>query len=400
MGRVIARRLADTMTVRAWSRGPAHDASGLLVSDSLPATVDGADVVLLTLYDGPACRQVLSCSLPEMAPQAHVVNLATVGGSEALDLERLTQEAGRSYLHAPVIGSTNAAASGRLTVLAGGSPSPDVQAVLEQLGEVVTYDDARLAASAKLLAASVLADNLVLLRSTLRQAEVTGLSRTDATHLLRHTSLSGLVAAKIDAPLGSHAAGRADFTLGALRKDMLLAKQESGEHSRFLDVVDHLAHDTDVPFTADIAAAANAAGALRTVPAAHLQLAPSIDAAEVVLAPLVAYAMGHATGESQHFRRAFLPTARIEGLREGTLRSWDLDTYVTFFDGPADDEATRVRVIDRLDQRGAVATATMILDHGNDTFVDQFVLIKCGDDWRIANKVFERLSAGARHDVT
>lgn len=40
--------------------------------------------------------------------------------------------------------------------------------------------------------------------------------------------------------------------------------------------------------------------------------------------------------------------------------------------------------------QGAVATASMTLRHGVDTFTDCFVLARVGDEWRIANKVYDR----------
>ncbi len=114
-------------------------------------------------------------------------------------------------------------------------------------------------------------------------------------------------------------------------------------------------------------------------------------AIEAVLTPLEAYARGHATGDARHFRDAFLPTAHVEGLRDGVFTSWDLDGYCALFDGtPADDEDQRVRTIDHVDVQGTVATASMSLDHGAAVFTDMFVLVDGPDGWRIANKVYHR----------
>jgi hypothetical protein len=107
--------------------------------------------------------------------------------------------------------------------------------------------------------------------------------------------------------------------------------------------------------------------------------------------PLHAYIRGHATGDPAHFRAAFLPTAHIEGLRDGTFVSWRLDEYCALFDGqPAPDEATRSRRIDTVDVHGSVATASMTLWHGADTFTDLFLLVRADSQWRIANKVYHR----------
>lgn len=66
-----------------------------------------------------------------------------------------------------------------------------------------------------------------------------------------------------------------------------------------------------------------------------------------VRVPLELYMRGHAEDNAEHMRAAFMPTARLESVREGPLTSWDLDFYCQRFKNtPAADEATRRRVID------------------------------------------------------
>lgn len=110
---------------------------------------------------------------------------------------------------------------------------------------------------------------------------------------------------------------------------------------------------------------------------------------EAVLAPLHAYMRGHATGDPARFREAFLAGAHIEGIRDGAFVSWPLDEYCGLFGGaPAPDEPTRTRRIDRVDVHGSVATASMTLHHGTDTFTDVFLLVRVAEGWRIANKAY------------
>ncbi|MBL7491139.1 nuclear transport factor 2 family protein [Frankia sp. AgB1.9] len=112
---------------------------------------------------------------------------------------------------------------------------------------------------------------------------------------------------------------------------------------------------------------------------------------EAVLEPLHAYIRGHATGDPAHFRNAFLPTAHVEGIRDGAFVSWRLDDYCALFKGqPAPDEPTRTRHIDAVDVHGTVATASMTLWHGVDTFTDVFLLVRIDGTWRIANKAYHR----------
>lgn len=101
------------------------------------------------------------------------------------------------------------------------------------------------------------------------------------------------------------------------------------------------------------------------------------------------YLRGHATGDATHMRRAFLPTAHIEGIREGSFTSWTLDEYCALFTSePASDEATRSRTIDTIDVSGTAASARATLIHGATTFTDYFVLLNVDGEWKIANKVY------------
>lgn len=101
------------------------------------------------------------------------------------------------------------------------------------------------------------------------------------------------------------------------------------------------------------------------------------------------YFRGHATGNADTMRAAFLPTAHIEGIRNGTFSSWTVDQYLAGFRGtPAEDEASRVRTIDSIDRSGTAAMARATLRHGPVIFTDYFVLLKVDGRWLIANKVY------------
>lgn len=101
------------------------------------------------------------------------------------------------------------------------------------------------------------------------------------------------------------------------------------------------------------------------------------------------YFRGHATANADTMRAAFLPTAHIEGMRNGAFTSWTVDQYVALFRGtPAPDEASRVRTIDVVDRSGDAAMAKATLKHGATTFTDYFVLLKSDGRWLIANKVY------------
>jgi Putative lumazine-binding len=122
-----------------------------------------------------------------------------------------------------------------------------------------------------------------------------------------------------------------------------------------------------------------------------LQFARSAERGEQegVRAAINHYFQGHATGDASHFRVAFLPTAHIEGNRQGKFTTWSLEEYCGLFKGkPAADEDKRVRTIDLVDVSGDSAMAKATLDHGATVFTDYFVLLKVDDEWKIANKVY------------
>jgi hypothetical protein len=108
-----------------------------------------------------------------------------------------------------------------------------------------------------------------------------------------------------------------------------------------------------------------------------------------VRAVIATYFRGHATGSGAEMRPAFLPTAHIEGVREGKFTTWTVDEYVGRFTGrPAADEASRRRTIDEVDIVGSAAMAKATLVHGATVFTDYFVLLEVDGAWKIANKVY------------
>lgn len=368
MGGAIATRLAGQgWDVIGWTRS--GRASGGLTTDP-NEVVAKADLVLLALFDGAACEQVLGAVHESLRTDTIVLNISTIAPAEA---SRLARHLGSSYVHAPVLGSAPAAAAGTLRILAAADQDAldRVRPVLETLGTVRRMDDAATAAALKLIANNSLFGAILALGDSLRQADALGLPRTQVLDILELGQLGGLVTRKRPFLAGDSPTATADFTIGALAKDMAVLAAASDTPLRSAaGLTDALAAE------ADIAVAA-------TVPAV----------ADAVLEPLRAYIRGHATGDPAHFRDAFWPTAHIEGIRGDVFVSWRLDEYCAVFQGkPAPDEPARSRRIDAIDVHGTVATATMTLSHGADTFTDIFLLVRVNDGWRIANKAYHRHS--------
>ena len=124
---------------------------------------------------------------------------------------------------------------------------------------------------------------------------------------------------------------------------------------------------------------------LTVIPAALAQSSEE----QGVRAAVDQYFRGHATASADEMRRAFLPTAHIEGIRNGRFVSWTVEEYCANFKGtPAADEASRRRTIDHVDVSGTAAMVKATLVHGATTFTDYFVLLKVDGEWKIANKVY------------
>ena len=120
-------------------------------------------------------------------------------------------------------------------------------------------------------------------------------------------------------------------------------------------------------------------------------LAATPDETAEARKPLEAYLKGHASGDGAYMRQAFLPSAHIEGIRDGKFLSWTAEEYIAGFKGkPPADEAQRKRSIDAVDVSGNAAMARVTLDYPNGTFTDYFVLLKLDGEWKIANKVWAR----------
>jgi 3-hydroxyisobutyrate dehydrogenase-like beta-hydroxyacid dehydrogenase len=378
LGSAIAIRLAEQdQRVIGWTRSGRTAGSAETVGEPSVA-VEKADVVLLCLFDGSACLEVLDQVRDSVRPDAVVLNTSTIAPDEAAELAR---EFGPQYVHAPILGSVGAVATGAARILAAGDAEAfdAVQPVLEALGAVLRIADAATAASLKLVANASLAGAVLALRDALQQAEALGLARNEALDVLELGQLGGLVARKrgfLAEPPTASATAEAEFTIGALAKDTALLAAASGKP---LSAAAELA---DAARLSDAASASEADIALAVT-------TPAVD--DAVLAPLHAYIRGHATGDARHFRDAFLPTAHVEGIRDGGFVSWPLDDYCALFTGhPAPDEATRTRRIDSVRVHGTVASASMTLDHGADTFTDIFLLVRGEGGWRIANKAYDR----------
>ncbi|MPY50567.1 NAD(P)-dependent oxidoreductase [Streptomyces acidicola] len=125
MGAPMARNLARAgLGVRAWnrSRDKAEPlaAEGVYVADTPAEAVQGADVVLTMLYDGPAALDVMEQAAEALRPGAVWVQSTTAGIEAIGELAGFAREHRLVFYDAPVLGTKQPAEAGQLTVLAAG----------------------------------------------------------------------------------------------------------------------------------------------------------------------------------------------------------------------------------------------------------------------------------------
>jgi 3-hydroxyisobutyrate dehydrogenase len=119
MGGPIARNLAAAgYDVQAWNRTREKaEGLGATIAGTPAEAVEGAEVLITMLADGPAIDAVL----PELDSGTLWIQMSTVG---VADTARFAERHAR-FLDAPVLGSKPQAEAGELLVLAAGSERPE-----------------------------------------------------------------------------------------------------------------------------------------------------------------------------------------------------------------------------------------------------------------------------------
>ncbi|WTW96044.1 NAD(P)-dependent oxidoreductase [Streptomycetaceae bacterium NBC_01309] len=238
MGRAFAEALvADGHEVTGWNRTP-RGVPGVPMAATAADAARGAEAVVVTVFDGPAAEAVLLgpggvLDGVAAAPGTVVVNATTLGPDESRALAAEAERAGARYVEAPVLGSIPAVRSGTVHVLLGGTPG-DIDAA-EPVLRAWSYAGTRRhvgpvgAASALKLAANLTLGAAVAgLHDAVRLGEHLGLRRADVLDVVQRGVLGRLVEGK-RARLDDGDYEGADFTVGALAKDLALAVREAGD---------------------------------------------------------------------------------------------------------------------------------------------------------------------------
>jgi 3-hydroxyisobutyrate dehydrogenase len=119
MGAPMARHLAAAgHEVTAWNRTREKaEGLGAAVAASPADAIEGADVLVTMLVDGPA----IDTAVPELDPELLWIQMSTVGVAETARFAKRHQR----YVDAPVLGSKPQAEAGELLVMAAGRERPE-----------------------------------------------------------------------------------------------------------------------------------------------------------------------------------------------------------------------------------------------------------------------------------
>jgi 3-hydroxyisobutyrate dehydrogenase-like beta-hydroxyacid dehydrogenase len=147
MGRGMSRNLvAAGFDVVVWNRtAPKAEAvAGARVAASLRELAADCDTVLICVSDSPDVRAVVDGDdgvLAGLRPGALVVDHSTISPSVTRELAASVEEAGGSWVDAPVSGGSEGAADGTLSIMVGGADDDVARAMpfLEAMGTTITH---------------------------------------------------------------------------------------------------------------------------------------------------------------------------------------------------------------------------------------------------------------------
>lgn len=220
MGLPMARRLLTAgHPLTVWNRTPAKAdplrAEGARTAPTAAAAAAAAPVLITMLADPDALAAVAQEVLPHLAPGTVWVEMSSVGPRAVADLAaRLPEDV--SLVDAPVMGSVGPAASGGLTVLAGGDTAP-VEKILGTLGRVVPCGPVGSGAALKLVLIGAVIGGVAVVSEAMRLAAALGVPEQAAR--------DGLLAGPLAGAAGRAFARDALYPVRLAAKDVALATE-------------------------------------------------------------------------------------------------------------------------------------------------------------------------------
>ncbi|MDQ1662811.1 MAG: hypothetical protein QOJ68_2791 [Blastococcus sp.] len=196
MGAAIARRLTEVggFELTLWNRTRSRaEAVGVGTVCQTPAeAIDSADVVVTSLFDPPALREVFlgHDGLVGAADKQVFLETSTGGPDVLTELAAALAASGSELVDSPLLGSTAAVLAGSLDIIVGGSEAAVDKArpVLAALGDARLVGPVGAAARLKLLHNTMLAIVSAATAELLVAAGAAGIDRSEAFTMLSRIS--------------------------------------------------------------------------------------------------------------------------------------------------------------------------------------------------------------------
>ena len=235
MGSELARHVMKSHEVTVWNRTAQRAQplveEGAQLADSPAAAVDGAEVIITSLFGPDDIREVVISE--NLIPEGVTwIDTTTVSPEAAREFAAAVD----SYVHAPVVGSLLPARNGELGVYVGTPDDQRREVALDiarpWAGEnkLIGVDSAAKAATGKLLANLALSVTAQGVLEALALGEAEGLGEEETLKMLDITGLAFMKNMKAPFILGERETAPGDFTVDALCKDSKLmvdtAKQD------------------------------------------------------------------------------------------------------------------------------------------------------------------------------
>lgn len=219
--------------VRVWDRSADHVqrlvALGAEAAASPEALVRGMDAVLVMLWDDSAAKEItLARIIPAVSPPTVIIETSTLSPGMYQSLNEAAERKGIEFLASPVLGSVDLARTGKLTVLASGRQTTfeRMRGLLDALGSTMYVGPAGSSAFLKLANNTIIGIVSESLRELLRLCVQAGIDESVAIDSLTG-AFSRIAGSKVKQLHDRDTEPR--FSLGALYKDLLLAR-EAGAH--------------------------------------------------------------------------------------------------------------------------------------------------------------------------
>ncbi|MCE5171806.1 NAD(P)-dependent oxidoreductase [Paenibacillus profundus] len=157
IGAPVARNLQkDLFAVRVWNRTRAKAEAlalcGVDVFDTPREAVDGADIIITLLKDGPVVLDAMESAAPGLSKGAIWIQMSTVGITAIDDLAAFAKRRELKFYDAPLQGTRQPAEQGQLVILASGPTEErdNVQPIFDAIGKRTIWVSDRIGASSRL----------------------------------------------------------------------------------------------------------------------------------------------------------------------------------------------------------------------------------------------------------